>query len=96
MNNLGILDEEFIKLRNEILMYGLAINSKIADYESCVNYILNESIKDQAISSKIKSLVTKVNELKSPLAEILLEVNTITNTFIFDVNNEDKFIYREE
>jgi len=92
-NDLIVVDEDYTIASRAVDEYCTFLNKAIHNYVLTMDAILDEAVKDELISKKLKQLVEQVRPMVSTLEGIQTSLYTDIAGFITEIDDTDNFLY---
>lgn len=93
-NDVIVFDEEYKYASKVIKEYAAALTKMITEYSTCVNNILDETIKDEKISSGLKEIVEQVKGVMGDIRTICVEASDACSEYVVEIDAVDNFLYQ--
>lgn len=88
-----VFDEEYSFAANEISDYGEALIKLIDGYTQNIEIILEDAVKDEKISEKLRAIIELLTPLKPHIESICKEAQSLCTSYVAEIDSTDQFLY---
>ena len=92
-SDLIVVDEDYSAASKAMSEYCVFLNKAVHNYVLTMDAILNDAVKDQIISKKLKKLVDEVRPLVSAIDTLKGDLSANLSAFTSEIDEADKFLY---
>lgn len=93
-NDVIVFDKEYVYASMLIKKYGDELIKMIKAYSKCVDYILDEAIKDKKISLALGKIMIQVQNVIQDIRITCDEASKACSDYIIAIEDADDFLYK--
>lgn len=92
-DNLKVADEEYLTAAHKVQQYGAYLGEACAYYTKIMQYILDNAIQDEAISSGVSGILAQVKPLGEAMENLSTGLSADLKAYVEQIDEKDSFLY---